>query len=119
MFGHGCLMPDVQVVLAFLKHVEAAGSPSSSLTASKPDSTAHAVLSESPYRLVWLYHACFVSVTTSGIAEERLGKFDVGGLVASLSMLSDEESENSDEDPRGDETGGLRTIFGKTGDWCL
>ncbi|KAE9398376.1 hypothetical protein BT96DRAFT_37083 [Gymnopus androsaceus JB14] len=47
-------MPDVQVVLAFLKHVEAAGSPSSSSTTSKPNPTAHALLSESAYRLVWL-----------------------------------------------------------------
>ncbi|KAF9068316.1 ribosome 60S biogenesis N-terminal-domain-containing protein [Rhodocollybia butyracea] len=103
-------VPDVQVILAFLKRIEAASSEleSSSNSSKTLNSTALALLSESAHRLVWLYHACFASMS-----EEGLGNFDAGGLVASLTLFSAKEPKGSDEDVEGDaatELDGLKTM---------
>ncbi|KAJ3881336.1 hypothetical protein F5051DRAFT_476344, partial [Lentinula edodes] len=87
-------LPDIQFVLAFLKRIEAAASPqagslSVSSTIRTANPTALTLLSESAHRLVWLYHACFVS-TSSLNTPEGLGRFDVGGLMANLSIFSAE-----------------------------
>ncbi|KAJ3866171.1 ribosome 60S biogenesis N-terminal-domain-containing protein [Lentinula novae-zelandiae] len=88
-------LPDIQFVLAFLKRIEAAASPqagslSVSSTIRTANPTALTLLSESAHRLVWLYHACFVSASSPS-TPEGLGRFDVGGLMANLSIFSAEE----------------------------
>lgn len=88
-------LPDIQFVLAFLKRIEAAASPqagslSVSSTIRTANPTALTLLSESAHRLVWLYHACFVSASSPSTSE-GLGRFDVGGLMANLSIFSAEE----------------------------
>ncbi|KAJ3798099.1 ribosome 60S biogenesis N-terminal-domain-containing protein [Lentinula aff. detonsa] len=88
-------LPDIQVVLAFLKRIEVAASQVESLSTSPStgtaNSTALALLSESAHRLIWLYHACFISASTLSTAEEGLGRFDVGGLMANVSMFATEK----------------------------
>ncbi|KIK54460.1 hypothetical protein GYMLUDRAFT_1022449 [Collybiopsis luxurians FD-317 M1] len=104
-------LPDAQVILAFLKRVEAAASSQrdTSSTASKASNpTALALLSESAYRLVWLYHACFATNSLS-TADEGPGRFDVGSLVASLSMVS-VQSDNLAEEEEVDTIIGLKTM---------
>ncbi|KAJ4475724.1 hypothetical protein J3R30DRAFT_3706325 [Lentinula aciculospora] len=91
-------LPDIQFVLAFLKRIGVAALPPLVPLPNAPstgtvNSAALALLSESAHRLVWLYHACFVSALTLSMVEEGLGRFDVGGLMANLGMFSAEESD--------------------------
>ncbi|KAJ3857360.1 hypothetical protein EV368DRAFT_30415 [Lentinula lateritia] len=81
-------LPDIQFVLAFLK----------------PNPTALMLLSESAHRLVWLYHACFMSTP------EGLGRFDVGGLMANLSIFSAEEPNKQEVIVAASELDGLQMI---------
>ncbi|KAJ3758762.1 hypothetical protein EV360DRAFT_43250 [Lentinula raphanica] len=83
-------LPDIQVVLAFLKRIEA--SPSA------VNATSVALLSESAHRLIWLYYVCFVSTSTLGAAEEALWRFDVGTLMASVSIFSNEQQDEQHQD---------------------
>ncbi|KAF5379860.1 hypothetical protein D9757_007247 [Collybiopsis confluens] len=91
-------LPDIQVILAFPKRIESAAAAVSrretstaTTTTSATNPTALALLSESAYRVVWLYHVCLLSNSSSlSNGEEGSGRFDVVGLVASLSIVSAE-----------------------------
>ncbi|KAJ3827887.1 hypothetical protein F5880DRAFT_1102471 [Lentinula raphanica] len=96
-------LPDIQVVLAFLKRIEA--SPSA------VNATSVALLSESAHRLIWLYYVCFVSTSTLGAAEEALWRFDVGTLMASVSIFSNEQQDEQHQDDSSvDDISGLTVL---------